>query len=43
MSQKASYSTPEIEIILLNVADIITTSFKENEWNDDNVQEEGWL
>ena len=43
MSAKASYTIPEIEIILLNADDIIATSIYENEWNDENVQEDGWL
>ena len=43
MSAKASYAIPEIEIILLNADDIIATSIYENEWNDENVQEDGWL
>jgi len=43
MSGKESYTIPEFEIITLKVADIIATSPNENEWNDENVQEEGWL
>ena len=43
MNKKTLYEIPRIEIIELNSVDIITTSSKENEWTDENVQEEGWI
>ena len=43
MNEKISYEIPKIEIIALNSDEIITTSSKEIEWEDDNVQDEGWI
>ena len=43
MNEKIAYEIPKIEFIALNVVDIITTSQNEHDWNDDNVQEDGWL
>jgi hypothetical protein len=36
------YETPEIKILLFSVEDIITTS-DEKEWEDENVNDNGWL
>lgn len=42
MKSKKTYTEPELRFIVIQTVDIITTS-PEDEWEDDNVKDDGWL
>ena len=42
VKSKKTYTEPELRFIVIQTVDIITTS-PEDEWEDDNVKDDGWL
>ena len=43
MNEKQFYEIPKIEVIMLAGSDVVTSSSGEDEWDDDNVRDDGWL
>ena len=43
MKNKKIYSEPELCFIVIQSVDVITTSPVKDEWEDDNVKDDGWL
>ena len=43
MKSKKTYTEPELRFIVIQSVDIITTSPVKDEWEDDNVKDDGWL
>ena len=41
MEKRLKYEIPEVQLLKFELVDIIATS--EEEWEDDNVHDEGWL
>ena len=37
------YTKPELAFVTIAVTDIITTSPTDEEWNDENAKDDGWL
>ena len=43
VESKKIYIEPELRFIVISSVDIITTSNEGNEWEDDNVKDDGWI
>ena len=43
VESKKIYTKPDLRFIVISSVDIITTSPVQDEWEDDNVKDDGWL